>query len=312
LICNTEWVTAYIARRLLWILPVLWFVATITFILMHSVPGGPFDRNKALPPQTLANLNRKYGLDRPGWQQYGLYLLNAAHGDLGNSYSSSDRPVTEVIAHGLEATATLGIIALLVCSILGLSLGILAALNQNGPLDYLSVAVATLGASTPTFISGLLLIIVFSLALHMLPVTGWGDPQHAILPIVALALLPTAYVSRITRASMLDVVRQDYVRTARSKGLRERAVVLRHVVRNALIPVITLLGPIAANLVTGSFVIEYLFSIPGIGRTFVQSVAARDYGLIMGITLFYAFVIALANLAVDLIYGLVDPRVRYG
>jgi oligopeptide transport system permease protein len=303
--------TAYLTRRLLWVIPVLWFVATITFVLMHKVPGGPFDRTKALPPQTLANLNRKYGLDKPGWEQYALYLGNAARGDLGNSYSSSDRPVTQIIGQGLEATATLGLIALLLCAVLGLALGILAALNQNGVLDYLSVGIATLGASTPTFISGLLLIIVFSLALHLLPVTGWGDAQHAILPIIALAFLPTAYISRIARASMLDVIRQDYVRTARSKGLRERAVILRHVVRNALIPVITLLGPIAANLVTGSFVIEYLFSIPGIGRTFVQSVAARDYGLIMGITLFYAFVIAIANLAVDLIYGYVDPRVRY-
>ena len=301
---------AYIVRRVLWLIPVLWFVATITFFLMHQVPGGPFDRDKQLPPQTLANLNRKYGLEKPGWQQYVLYLTNALHGDLGNSYSSSDHPVTDVIGQGMPPSALLGTLALLICVAAGLSLGVLAALNQNGPLDYVSVFLATLGASTPSFISGLLLIFLFSLYLHVLPVTGWGDWQHVIMPVIALAFLPTAYVARITRASMLEVMRQDYVRTARAKGLRPRVVVLRHVVKNALIPVLTLLGPIAANLVTGSFVIEYLFSIPGIGRAFVQSVSARDYGLIMGVTLFYAFVIAMANLIVDLLYAVVDPRIR--
>ena len=301
---------AYIVRRVLWLIPVLWFVATITFFLMHQVPGGPFDRDKQLPPQTLANLNRKYGLEKPGWQQYVLYLTNALHGDFGNSYSSSDHPVTDVIGQGMPPSALLGTLALLICVAAGLSLGVLAALNQNGPLDYVSVFLATLGASTPSFISGLLLIFLFSLYLHVLPVTGWGDWQHVIMPVIALAFLPTAYVARITRASMLEVMRQDYVRTARAKGLRPRVVVLRHVVKNALIPVLTLLGPIAANLVTGSFVIEYLFSIPGIGRAFVQSVSARDYGLIMGVTLFYAFVIAMANLIVDLLYAVVDPRIR--
>jgi oligopeptide transport system permease protein len=303
--------TGYIVRRVLWMIPVLWFVATITFVLMHNIPGGPFDREKALPPQTLANLNRKYGLDKPGWQQYVLYLQHALHGDLGSSYSSAGRPVTDVIATGFRVSATLGLLALLFCMVVGLALGIFAALNQNGPLDYLSVFIATAGASTPSFISGLLLIVVFALVLHWLPVTGWGDWQHAILPVIALALLPTAFIARITRASMLEVMRQDYVRTARAKGLRERTIVVRHIVKNALIPVLTLLGPIAANLVTGSFIIEYLFAIPGVGRAFVQSVTSRDYGLIMGVTLFYAFVIAAANLAIDVLYGVVDPRVRY-
>lgn len=303
---------AYIVRRVLWLLPVLWFVATITFVLMHKIPGGPFDREKALPPQTLANLNRKYGLDKPGWQQYLLYFDHVVHGDLGSSYSSAGRPVTEVIASGFRVSAILGLGALLICTTVGLGLGILAALNQNGPLDYLSVFLATAGASTPSFISGLLLIFLFALFLHWLPVTGWGDWQHAIMPMVALALLPTAYVARITRASVLDVMRQDYVRTAQAKGLRERTIVARHIVKNALIPVLTLLGPIAANLVTGSFIVEYLFAVPGIGRAFVQSVSARDYGLIMGVTLFYAFVIAVANLVIDVLYGVVDPRVRYG
>ena len=304
--------TAYIVRRVLWLIPVLWFVATITFVLMHKIPGGPFDREKALPPQTIANLNRKYGLDEPGWQQYLLYLDHALHGDLGSSYSSAGRPVADVIASGFRVSAILGLGALLICTAVGLGLGILAALNQNGPLDYLSVFLATAGASTPSFISGLLLIFLFALFLHWLPVTGWGDWQHAVMPMVALAFLPTAYVARITRASMLDVMRQDYVRTAQAKGLRERTIVLRHIVKNALIPVLTLLGPIAANLVTGSFIVEYLFAVPGIGRAFVQSVSARDYGLIMGVTLFYAFVIAVANLVIDILYGVVDPRVRYG
>lgn len=303
--------TGYLIRRVLWIIPVLWFIATITFVLMHKVPGGPFDRDqKSLPPQAVANLQRKYGLDKPGWQQYGLYLAHALRGDLGLSMSSSDRPVTKVLENGIGVTATLGVAALVFCIGVGLSLGIMASLNQNGPLDYLSVFLATIGASTPSFISGLLLILFFALYLHWLPVTGWGDWQHAVLPVLALAFLPTAYLSRITRASVLEVLQQDYVRTARAKGLRERVIVLRHIIKNSLIPVLTLIGPIAANLVTGSFIIEFLFSIPGIGRTFVQSVSARDYGLIMGITLFYAFVIAIANLIVDILYGVVDPRVR--
>ncbi|MGI8549235.1 MAG: ABC transporter permease [Dehalococcoidia bacterium] len=303
--------TRYIVRRLIWLVPVLWFVATITFVLMHKVPGGPFDREKRLPPQTIANLNRKYGLDKPGYEQYGLYLWHAVQGNLGNSYSSSDRPVTTVISKGLQATATLGILALIVCVVSGLTIGIIAALNRNGPLDYFSVFLATIGASTPTFISGLLLIFLFALYLHWLPVEGWGDWQHVVLPVIALAFFPTAYLARITRASMLEVLGQDYVRTARAKGLRERGIVIQHIVKNALIPVLTLIGPIAANLVTGSFIIEFLFSIPGIGRAFVTSVSSRDYGLIMGITLFYAFIIAMANLIVDVLYGVVDPRIRY-
>jgi oligopeptide transport system permease protein len=305
-------VTAYIIRRLLWLVPVLLFVAAATFALMHSVPGGPWDRDKPLPPQAVEQLNRKYGLDRPLWEQFGRYLLGLPRGDLGVSYRQSDRPVSGIIGDGIRVSATLGGLAMLVAVVVGVSLGIVAALRRNGVLDYLSVSLATLGASTPNFILGIILIVVFASTFHLLPTIGWGSWKQAIMPVIALSALPTAYLARITRASTLEVLQQDYVRTAWAKGLPARAVVLRHVARNALIPVLTLAGPLAAALITGSFIIESQFAIPGVGRAFVTAIFGRDYGVIMGVTLFYALVVATANLAVDLAYVAADPRIRYG
>jgi oligopeptide transport system permease protein len=303
--------TAYLIRRLLWLVPVLLFVAAITFALMHSVPGGPWDRDKPLPPAAVEQLNRKYGLDRPLWEQFGGYLLGLLHGDLGVSYRQSDRPVTEVIGGGIKVSATLGGLAMLLSAVVGVPLGIVAALRRNRVLDYLSVSLATLGASTPNFVLGIILIVVFASTLHLLPTIGWGSWKQAIMPVLALSALPTAFLARITRASTLEVLNQDYVRTAWAKGLPVRAVVLRHVARNALIPVLTLAGPLAAALVTGSFIIESQFAIPGVGRAFVTAIFQRDYGVIMGVTLFYALVVATANLAVDLAYAAADPRIRY-
>ena len=308
---GVRYVFGYVLRRLLWMVPVLFFIATITFFLMHQVPGGPFTNEKTRPPAVEEALQRKYGLDKPIWVQYRTYLWNLLHGDLGISTRQSDRPVTKLIAQGMRVTAQLGLLALAVSLGLGVTLGTLAALNRNGPLDYMSVFFATAGASMPNFVLAVFLIIIFAVNLHWFDIIGWGEPRKMVLPVISLSALPAAYLARITRASMLEVMGQDYVRTARSKGLQERVVVLRHIIKNGMIPVLTLLGPISANLITGSFVTESIYSIPGIGRAFVVSVFDRDYGLIMGTTLFYAFVVVIANLTVDIMYAVVDPRIKY-
>jgi oligopeptide transport system permease protein len=219
--------------------------------------------------------------------------------------------VTQILMQGLPKTATLGITAFLLAILIGVSLGMAAALNQNSWIDYSCVLFSTIFASIPGFVLAIILMIVFSVILHWLPTGGWGSPAKIVMPAIALAALPAAYTARITRASTLEVMRQDYVRTARSKGLMERIVLIRHILRNSLIPVVTIAGPEFANLVTGSFIIVSLFSIPGIGRLFVQGVFARDYGLIMGSVLFYAFTIAIVNLVVDVLYAVIDPRIRY-
>jgi oligopeptide transport system permease protein len=301
----------YILRRLLWMIPVLFFIATITFFLMHRVPGGPFTAEKSRPPAVERALQRKYGLDKPLWVQYRTYMWNLLHGDLGISTRQSDRPVTQIISRGIRVTAQLGLLGLVVSVTIGLVLGTLAALNRNGPLDYLSVFFATAGASMPNFVLAVFLIIIFAVNLHWFDIIGWGEPRKMVLPVISLSALPAAYLARITRASMLEVMSQDYVRTGRAKGLRERTVVIRHILKNGMIPVLTLIGPISANLITGSFITESIYSIPGIGRAFVVSVFDRDYGLIMGTTLFYAFVVVLANLVVDILYAVVDPRIKY-
>ena len=301
----------YVIRRLLWMALVLFVVAFITFCLMHLVPGGPWDKEKALPPQVIENLNRKYGLDQPFLVQFKTYIFNALRGDLGVSYIYQDRSVTSIIMGGLPISATLGIVAFFLAIFIGIPLGIAAALKQNSFIDYFAVIFATIFASIPNFVLGILLMIIFSLGLHWFPTSGWGSIRQIIMPAFALAALPAAYMARISRASMLDVTRQDYIRTARAKGLAERVVLVRHILRNAMIPVVTIAGPELAALVTGSFIVESLFSVPGIGRLFVQGVFQRDYGLIMGTVLFYAFAIALINLVVDILYGMIDPRIRY-
>lgn len=302
---------AYVLRRLLWMIPVLIFISFVTFMLMHSVPGGPWDKEKQLAPAVIENLNRKYGLDKPLWEQYVNFLGNAVRGDLGVSYIYQDRPVTTIIRDALPATAALAGLAVLVAVGIGLPLGILAALRQNSSADYASLFFATIGASVPNFVLGILLIIVFSVGLHWLPTSGWGTWQKAIMPALALGVYPSAVLARITRASMIEAIRQDYVRTARAKGLVEQIVLTRHILKNGLIPVVTVLGPLSAALISGSFIIETVFGIPGIGKFLIQGIFQRDYGLLMGATLFYAIVIAFANLVVDILYGFIDPRIRY-
>ena len=300
----------YALNRALWIVAVLLGVATITFFLMHLVPGGPWDREKKLPAHVVENLNHRYGLDDPLWRQYGAFLASAVRGDLGVSYTYQDREVTEIIRQGLPATVTLGSLAFLLAVVPGVLLGVAAAVKRNTVVDYLSASIGPVFASIPGFVLGILLVVVLSVQWHLLPTGGWGSPSQVVMPAIALAALPMAFIARMTRASVLEELHKDYVRTARAKGLPAHTVQYRHVLRNATIPLHTVLGPELATLITGSFIIETVFSVPGIGRLFVQGVFQRDYGLIMGVVLFYAFVVAVLNLAVDLLYGIVDPRIR--
>jgi oligopeptide transport system permease protein len=303
--------TRFIIRRLLWLIPVLLFVSIITFTLMHLTPGGPWDRDKPLSAQVVANLNARYNLDKPAWQQYLLYMAGVVHGDLGTSYTYQDRGVTEIILQGLPVTASLGILAAALAVALGVPLGVISAMRQNTSTDYLALGFGTVFASLPSFVLGFILIIVFALTLHLVPTSGWGQPSQYILPVLTLGLTQAALLTRITRASVLDVSRQDFMRTARAKGLNEVLLVQRHLLKNALIPIVTVLGPVLAFLLIGSLIVETIFSIPGTGRLLVQGISQRDYALIMGATLVYAFIIALLNLIVDVLYAVIDPRITY-
>lgn len=307
--------TGYFLRRVLWFIPILWLVSLITFGLMYAVKGGPFDQGTGKSSSAgRAALIAKYHLDEPVWVQYGYYMRGLVQGDLGPDLVSPGTSVNDIFRRSWRPTVELGVATTLYATVLGVGLGILAATRRNSILDYASVGFATLGASVPNFVLGIMLVLLFSVKLKFFPAIGWGgltDWKSMVLPVVSLGSLPAAYIARLTRASMLEVMGQDYIRTAYAKGLRERIVVLRHIVRNALIPVLTLIGPIAAGLLTGSFVIEYFFAIPGIGRSYVQAILARDYPLIMATTLLYAFVIVVANLVIDMLYAVVDPRIRY-
>ncbi|HKW05980.1 MAG TPA: ABC transporter permease [Candidatus Dormibacteraeota bacterium] len=313
----------YIVRRVLWMIPVLFFVILITFALMHLAPGGPWDREgKQLAPSVIKNLNIKYGLDKPLWQQFVLYVWGAIHFDFGDSLRSPGQQVSTLLIESWPYTFTLGAVTFILLVPIGVGLGVIAALRQNSWADYSALGMATVFASTPNFVVGIILIIL--LALEMNKLTGgtfyldtgglpspWSPLQtQLIMPVITLGALPAAYIARLTRSSTLEVLRQDFVRTAWAKGLRGRLVVTRHVLKNALIPVVTALGPTFAFLITGSFIVETLFQIPGIGRSFVTSIAARDYTMILGTTLLYAFLIAVVNLIVDILYVFIDPRVR--
>ncbi|MBC7259615.1 MAG: ABC transporter permease [Chloroflexi bacterium] len=302
----------YIVRRLLWMIPVLLFISIVTFALSHAVPGGPFDREKKLPPEVVANLEKYYGLDKPLYQQYLTYIGNIlTKFDFGPSMRQRGRTVNEIFAAHLPISAQLGVLALLVALIIGIPLGIVAALKQNTFWDYLGMGVAVFGVSVPNIVLGPLLIWIFALALGWLPVAGWGKPSQMVLPSIALGLGSSAIIGRLTRASMLQVIREDYIRTARAKGLTERVIMIRHALKNAFIPVATVLGPMFAALVTGTFVVEQIFAIPGMGKYFITSVTNRDYAVVMGTTLLYAVFLVFANLAVDITYAFLDPRIRY-
>ena len=292
-------------------IPTLFFVALITFGLAKAAPGSPFDKNPDKPPQqsTIDRWNAYYGLDKPVHEQFVMYLTNVAKLDFGVSIRRA-RPVSDIIGQGFPVTAQLGIQALLLALAVALPLGVISALRQNTIVDYSSLFFATVGTTIPSFVMAIFFIYIFGLGLKLFPISGWGTPQHMIMPTLILAMGASAFLARITRASMLEAIRQDYVRTARSKGLREQVVIVGHVLKNALIPVATVIGPAAAGLITGSFIIETFFSVPGIGREYVTSILALDYPVIMGTTLLYAFFIVVANLSVDLVYGMLDPRIK--
>jgi len=313
----------FIVRRVLWMIPVLFFVIVITFVLMHLAPGSPWDREgRQLSPEVIKNLNIKYGLNKPLWEQFYLYLWGIVHFDFGDSLRSPGQHVSDRILVSWPYTFTLGAVTFVLLVPIGVGLGVIAALRQNTVVDYAALGLATFSASTPNFVLGIFLIIVFALGLNSLTggtfylKTGgmpspWNPFQpELIMPVITLGALPTAYIARLTRSSTLDTLRQDFVRTAWAKGLKARLVVIRHVLKNSLIPVVTALGPTFAFLVTGSFIVETLFSIPGIGRSFVTSIAGRDYTMILGTTILFAFMIAVVNLIVDVLYVFIDPRVR--
>jgi oligopeptide transport system permease protein len=302
---------SYLVRRILWLIPVLLVVSLITFTLMHLVPGGPWSGDRNLPPGVTTAINRMYHLNEPIWQQFGRWVLDFISGNFGPSFRYQGRSISTIIADGLPATIQLGVMAFVLSVAVGVPLGIIASLGHNRWPDYLATFISMIGIATPSFVLAVLLIVIFSVWLKVLPALGWGDPDQMVLPVIALSGYQIAQIARYTRASMLEVTRKDYVRTAQSKGLRQRAVVIRHMIRNALIPVVTILGPILAFLVTGSFIIETFFGIPGIGRYYVQAIVQRDYGMIMAMTVIYAFAVAAMNVIVDVLYGYIDPRIRY-
>jgi oligopeptide transport system permease protein len=301
----------YVTRRLIAVVPVWAGVSLIVFALLRIAPGGPFDQERELPPEVKANLLHQYGLDKPLWEQYWIYVFNAARADFGVSFRYKELTVRQIIAERFLPSLELGSTAMVIVLLIGIPLGIVAAVQQRSWVDYLGMAVTLTCYATPPFVIALVFILLFAVTLHLLPVSGWGGLSHFVLPATVLGIGPGAVIARLTRGGMLEVLRQDYTRTARAKGLQERAVVLQHVLKNALIPVITTLGLQASYLITGSIVIEYIFSVPGMGQLFVTSLTNRDYPLVMGVALFYATVILVANLVVDLCYSILDPRVRY-
>ena len=306
---------SYIVRRLLWLIPTWLAMALVTFLVMHATPGSPLEPeggNNPLSPAEQRNLAAKYGLDRPLWEQFALFVLNAVRGDFGNSYVYKTRSVREILWDALPVSLRLGAMALLLATVLGVGLGILAATHQNSVWDYVSVTTAMVAVSIPNFVMAVFLILLFSFLIPLFPTGGWGGPWDWVLPTVTLALAPMATIARYTRSSMLEVIRSDYVRTARAKGLAEERVVLKHVLKNACIPVLTLLGPLFAAIGTGSFFVESIFRVPGMGRFFVISMTGRDYPMIMAVILCYGVFLASMNLLVDLLYGALDPRIRLG
>ncbi|MBS1995070.1 MAG: ABC transporter permease, partial [Cyanobacteria bacterium SZAS LIN-2] len=274
-----------ICKRILMAIPVLLVVATITFLLVRVVPGGPFDADKNLPPEIVANLNAKYHLDKPVHEQYFLYIERLARGDLGVSYKYVNRTVNDILRDAFPVSLQLGSISLVLAVLVGVPLGAVAGISRGGKGDTLAMLLSTFGISVPGFVIGAGLIFVFGIVLKVLPVALWESPWHMVLPAVTLAFSPAAYLARLTRASVLEIVDKDWVRTARSKGLSPQDTVIKHILRNSLVPVVTVLGPLTAILITGSFVVEYIYAIPGMGRFFITAVNNRDYDLILGTTL---------------------------
>ena len=300
----------FLLRRLLVAIPTLLLVITAAFFMMRAAPGNPFEMDRKLPPQVEKNVMAKYGMDRPLGQQYLTYLGGVLHGDLGPSLKYQDKSVVQIIGDGFPTSLTIGLSALILATGLGVTLGVAAALRQNGGMDYAATAIAVLGVCIPTFVTAPLLLLVFASILGWLPTGGLNGPRSLILPVITLALPQIAIISRLTRAGMIEVLRSNYVRTARAKGLPEMTIVVKHALRAAILPLVSYLGPACAGLLTGSLVVERIFNLPGLGKNFVVSALQRDYTVVMGVVILYATLILALNLLADVLYALLDPRVR--
>ena len=300
----------YIVKRILLAIVTIWAVATLTFFLMNMVPGGPFLSEKAISPQATAALEAKYGLDKPLGQQYLTYMTDALHGDFGDSLKQRGRTVSGIIAMKFPVSAKLGGISVLISLVVGVILGCIAALKQGKFTDGVISVVSTLGIAVPGFVICTVLMYSFGVKLRWLPTLGLSSPKHYIMPVAALSFYPTAYIMRLMRSSMLDALGQDYMRTAKAKGLSGKKQLFKHALRNAILPVVTYVGPLLAYTVTGSFVVEKIFTIPGLGGEFIGAISGRDYTLIMGTTIFLASLVVVMNVVVDIAYKIIDPRIK--
>ncbi|HXF74623.1 MAG TPA: ABC transporter permease, partial [Methylomirabilota bacterium] len=305
-----EYMAALLLKRFVHGLIVLWVVATLTFLLLRLAPGGPFDSERKLPPEVIANLEAKYHLDKPVWQQYARYIAGIARGNFGPSYKYLDRGVSEIIADTLPTSVLLGALATGFALAVAFPAGLAAAYYKNSLIDRVCLLFATLGISLPNFILGALLIWAIALRLGWVQAARWDQWSSAILPMITLGAAPAAYLAALLRSTLIETLGEDFVRSARAKGLSEWRVVLKHALCHSLIPILTVMGPVTAALLTGSFVVEYVFAIPGMGRFFISAVTDRDYPLIMGVTLVYTALLVGANFMVDILYGYVDPRIR--
>lgn len=312
-ICSRKGCTSlfrYMANRIFSSLFVLLAIITITFFLMHAIPGGPFTNEKNIPAAVLKNVEEHYRLNDPLWKQYTDYLANLSHLDLGPSFKYAGRSVNDIICESFPVSFQLGMVSIMLAILLGIPAGAVAALRQNKWQDYATMLFATIGVSVPSFVLATVLVYIFAIKLAILPAAMWDGAEYMVMPALALAAYPTAFIARLTRSSMLEVLAQDYIKTARAKGLPQMVILYRHALKNALIPVVTYIGPMAASVLTGSFIIENIFAIPGLGRHFVTSIYNRDYTVILGVTVFYSVLVIGLNLLVDLIYPLLDPRIK--
>lgn len=300
----------YIIKRICLAIVTVFIVATLTFFLMNMVPGGPFMSEKAISPKAQAALEAKYGLDKPLFEQYVTYMTDALHGDFGDSLKQRGRTVAPIITSKFPVSARLGGLAVLVAVLIGIPLGCISALNRGKLGDNLIIVIATCGIAVPSFVICTVLMYTLGVKVKLLPTLGLTSWKHYIMPVTALAFYPTAYITRLTRSSMLDVLGQDYMRTAKAKGLSQFITLFKHALRNAVLPVVTYLGPLLASIMTGSFIVEKIFTIPGLGGEFISSITNRDYTVIMGTTIFLAALMVFMNTVVDIVYKIVDPRIK--
>lgn len=299
----------YIGKRFLASIITIWVVITLTFFLMRLMPGGPFDSEK-LTPEIKANMEAKYGMDKPLSEQYAMYMKNLLKGDFGESMVFKGRRVSETINYSFPASAQIGLVSVASSVIVGVGLGIVAALKKGKWTDSVIMLLVTLGITIPSFVIGAVLIYFLTVQFGILPATGFSSWKHYIMPVIALSLASMAFITRLTRNKLLDVLKSDYIRTAKAKGLGKKKIILKHALRNSLIPIVTYVGPLIASILTGSFVVEKIFAIPGLGNEFVQSVTNRDYSMLLGVTVFYCTLLIMFNFIVDIMYVIIDPRIK--